>query len=304
MDKSYSFREIAGTLKRSVSSIFDEVKRNSVKGIYDPKKANDKAGVRRQDAKYQGMKIVGNDKLQKTIEKMLYDDQTPEAIAGKLKNESVANSWASKDSIYRYIKSVYGRRVEAYRKKKKKHKNRKRLKVCKLKDRTFIDKRPRIINIRKRVGDTEADFIVSGRDGKGILLVVVCRKIRVVFLEQITKVNIENVHSAFRRIKNRFPEMKSITIDNDILLQKHKELEKLLGVKIYFCHPYHSWEKGTVENTNKHIRKYIPKGSDISKYSKRFISNLEAKLNRRIMKVINFNTPDELLRYYRKQKNA
>lgn len=248
------------------------------------------------------MKIVANRELQKTVEKLLYDDQTPEAIAGKLRKGGRNIPWTSKDSIYRYIKSVYGRRIEAYRRKKKKHKNRKRLKICKLKDRTFIDKRPRIINARRRIGDTEADFIVSGKDGKGILLVVVCRKIRIVFLEQINNVSIVNVHLAFQRVKTRFPEIKSITIDNDVLLQKHKELEKSLGVKIYFCHPYHSWEKGTVENTNKHIRKYIPKGSDISKYPKKFIGSLEAKLNRRIMKIIGFNTPEELIRDYRKQK--
>jgi len=203
------------------------------------------------------MKIVENGKLQDTIEKLLYDDQTPEAIAGKLRNEG---AWASKDSIYRYIKSVYGRRVEAYRKKQKKRRTRKRPRVCKLKDRTFIDKRPMIINTRKRIGDVEADFIVSGRNGRGILLVVVCRKARITFIEQITTVNIENVHSAFQKIKLRFTEMKTITIDNDILLQKHKELEKLLNVKIYFCHPYHSWEKGTVENANKHMKRSIVPG--------------------------------------------
>lgn len=248
------------------------------------------------------MKIVGDGRLQTTVEKLLYDDQTPEAIAGKLKKGKPSYSWASKDSIYRYIRSIYGRKVEAYREKQKKRRSRKRPKLSKLKDRTFIDKRPRIINARKRIGDTEADFIVSGKDGKGILLVVVCRKIRVVFIEQILEVSIEAVHYAFELIKRRFAEIKTITIDNDVLLQKHKELERVLAVKIYFCHPYHSWEKGTVENTNKHIRKYIPKGSDMSKYSKRFIRNLEAKLNRRIMKVIGFNTPEELLENYRKRK--
>lgn len=282
--------------------MFDEIKRNSVNGVYDPKKANDKARVRRQEAKYQGMKIVGDGKLQKTIEELLYDDQTPEAIAGKLRKNGQDISWASKDSIYRYIKSVYGRRIEAHRKRQKRHRSRKRLKISKLADRTFIDKRPRIINARKRIGDIEADFIVSGKNGTGVLLVAVCRKTRVAFLEQIILVNIVAVHAAFQDIKRRFPEIKTITIDNDILLQKHKELERILGVRIFFCHPYHSWEKGTVENTNKHIRKYIPKGSDISKYPKEFIRNLEAKLNRRIMKIIDFNTPEELIRDYRKHK--
>ncbi|QQR54385.1 IS30 family transposase [Candidatus Peregrinibacteria bacterium] len=90
-----------------------------------------------------------------------------------------------------------------------------------------------------------------------------------------------------------------MTTDNDILFQKHKELEKLLGIKIYFCHPYHSWEKGTVENTNKIIRKDIPKGSDISKYSKAFIQRLEEKLNRRPLKCLNYLTPKEALLVHR-----
>lgn len=249
------------------------------------------------------MKIVSNPQLQQHVEKQLYDDQSPDNIAGQIRKHKKHLIPVSKNSIYRYIKSVYGRKVEHYRnKRKKRHWRKRRSLVEKLKDRTSIDKRPEYINKRRRIGDVEADFIVSGKDGKGILLVVVCRKTRIAFLEQIIKVSIEAVHLAFQNIKKRFAEIKTITIDNDILLQKHKELAKLLNVKIYFCHPYHSWEKGTVENTNKQIRKYITKGNDISKYSKRFIGNLEAKLNRRIMKVINFNTPEELVQAYRKQK--
>ena len=148
----------------------------------------------------------------------------------------------------------------------------------------------------------EADFIESGKTGKGILLVVVDRKSRAVFIEKITKVSIDNVHKSFVRIKQRFSEMKSMTADNDILLQKHKELEKILNVKIYFCNPYHSWEKGTVENINGHIRKYIAKRSDISKYSKQFIKKIEAKLNRRFLKCLNSLTPYEVIERHRKQK--
>jgi IS30 family transposase len=96
--------------------------------------------------------------------------------------------------------------------------------------------------------------------------------------------------------------MKSITTDNDILLRKHKELEELLNVKIYFCNPYSSWQKGSIENSNKHIRKYIPKGSDISKCSKRFIKKIEEKLNNRIMECLNFLTPYEVLTKHRKRK--
>jgi IS30 family transposase len=93
-----------------------------------------------------------------------------------------------------------------------------------------------------------------------------------------------------------------MTTDNDLLVQRHKEPERTLGIKIYFCHPYHSWEKGSVENANKHIRKTIPKGSDISKYTMSFIEKLEAKLNRRIMECLKRRTPHETLTIYRKRK--
>lgn len=152
------------------------------------------------------------------------------------------------------------------------------------------------------MGDVEADFILSGKEGTGMLLTAADRKLRPSFLEKVLPVSIRSVHQAFVRVKQRFPEMRTITIDNDILLQKHKELEALLGVKIYFCHPYHAWEKGTIENTNGEIRKDIPKGSDISRYSKRFIRRIEKKINDRYMERLNYQTPKEALERYRKQK--
>jgi len=148
----------------------------------------------------------------------------------------------------------------------------------------------------------EGDFIVSGRNGKGVLLVVVCRKLRVVFLEIIYKATVKNVTKAFLKIKKRFPEMKTLTLDNDILFKNHQELEKLLNIEIYFCNPYHSWEKGTVENANKCIRRYIPKGGDLSQYSKDEIKTIEEALNNRFMKCLNYKTPLEALKECRRNK--
>ncbi len=297
-------REIARTLRRSISTIVEEIKINSVEGGYDPEKADHKAYVRRKYAKYQGMKIVEHDNLKDYVDEKLYDDQSPEAIAGRIGRHEKHLPRISKDSIRRYIRSVYGRRVEYHRirQRRKRKRGRKRPKVTTLRDRVFIDKRPKYIQARKCVGDTEADFLLSGKTGKGIILSLVCRKIRVSFLEQIIRVSIADVHLAFQTIKERFPELRSISIDNDLLLQKHKELEKLLGIKIYFCHPYSSWEKGSIENTNKYVRRDIPKGSDISSYSKPFVKKLEDKLNRRYMKVLNYKTPQEMLSEYRKRK--
>lgn len=289
-------------MSRSVSTISDEIKRNTVKGEYDPKKAQHKAYARRKYARYQGRKVAESAKLKTFVNAQLKAGQSPEAIAGRLHHEELP--FVSKDSIYRYLKSVHGRQIEAYlaNQKKKRGWRKRRKQRAKLSDRTFIDQRPSIINERKRIGDVEADFVVSGRNGKGILLVVADRKTRAVFIARINKISVAQVHRSFRWIQKRFPEMKSVTTDNDILFQKHDQLEKLLGVPIYFCDPYSSWQKGAVENVNKHIRKYIPKGSDISQYSRYFVDQIEKKLNGRFLKCLRFKTPKEALEKHRKQK--
>lgn len=240
--------------------------------------------------------------MRKFVEDSLLAGQTPEAIAGRLKNQEKILTYVSKDTIYRYQQSSYGKMLGL--KKKSKKRRHKYLKKYLLKDRKFINQRPLLINTRTLVGDFEGDFIVSGRGGKGILLVVTDRKLRLTFLELILKVTIKNVHQSFLKIKARAPFIKTLTLDNDILFRHHKQLEKLLGIEIYFCHPYHSWEKGSVENVNKYIRRYIPKGSDLSKYSNDEINSIEQYLNQRYMKCLNYQTPVEALKkYLEQQKN-
>lgn len=287
---------------RNPSGIWYEVTHHSVKNAYDPKKAQHKAYVARHESKYQAMKIVERPDLRVFVERELYRDQSPENIAGRIKTREKSVPRISKESIYRYIGSVYGRRIDYHRAKKKARRRRRRVKIRKLTDRTFIEKRPVSINQRMRIGHAEADFIVSGDGGTGILLTVVDRKIRMAFLELILDVTIERVHEAFLRIKKRYQELRTFTTDNDVLFRHHRELACLLGVKIYFCHPYHSWEKGSIENVNGVIRKTIPKGSDLSRYSKQFIRALEKKLNDRFMKCLGYRTPYEALREARQQK--
>lgn len=209
----------------------------------------------------------------------------------------------SKESIYRYLKSIHGRSIEAQLRKKKKRRTSKRI-TGTLDGRTFIDKRPKSSNERMRVGNAEFDFIVSGKGGKGVLLVVVDRKLRVTFIEPIYEVTIKAVHGAAQKIKQRYSEWCTGTTDNDLLFARHRELERELMIKIFFCHPYHSWEKGTVENTNGEIRQYFPKGSDVSLKSSIFFKDIEKKLNDRFMKCLKYRTPYEVLLLCRKQKEA
>lgn len=250
------------------------------------------------------MKIVSNRLLQDFVECRLYDDQSPEAIAGRLEAYEKKLPYVSKDSIYGYIKSPYGRRVEYHRSKIKRRKRRKKPRTKPWKDRVFIDKRPLSIKARLRIGHAEGDFILSGKSGKGILLTIEDRKLRIAFIEQILKPSIANVTKACLCVKERYPEWKSMTTDNDLLFQQHKALEKKLNIKIYFCFPGHMWEKPQIENANGYIRRYIPKSSDISRYSKPFLRNLEAKMNGRFMKVLGYRAHQELLDIYRKHKKA
>jgi IS30 family transposase len=306
LGKKYSLRSIAKALDRVVSSISDEISTNSVNGVYDAKKAILKARVRRKASKYQGMVIANNPDLQKSVEEKLLEGRSCESIAGRIKNHEKNLPSISGNSIRRYLASTYcfAIRIKRQELAAKKKRRQKRVRSGKLDGRTFIDDRPTDINERLNVGDAEADFIVAGRNGTGRLLTVVDRKIRAVFIEKIFPVTIENIMEGFKRIKKRYPEMKTFTTDNDILLINHKELEKVLGVKIYFTHPYSSWEKGSIENANGVVREFgITKSSDISSYSKKTIAEVESRLNDRYMKCLDYATPQEKLDEHRKKIN-
>jgi IS30 family transposase len=294
-----SLRYIAGALGRPPSTIIEEVRRNKTNGQYDPKRAQHKAYVRRHTASFRGKKIVTHDRLRSFVERHLLDGQSPAAIAGRIRCHERRLPRLGKNTIYRFLDSPYGRIIQGKRKKKKPRRGRKH--VTRLVGRRFIDERPEIIEKRGRVGDAEGDFIVSGKDGRGVLLTVVDRKLRTTFLEPIRTVTVDAVHVAFVRIHGRFPELRTLSLDNDILFQMHRTLETLLGIPIYFCHPYHSWEKGSVENVNGVIRRDIPKGSDLSRYDDDLFPALEEKLNGRFLECLGYATPTDALAAHRRR---
>jgi IS30 family transposase len=238
------------------------------------------------------------------VKELLLDDQSPEMISGRIKRHHKELPTVTARVIRKFISSVYGRKIESHRNRLKKKNRRKKSKRQTITNKRMIFKRPAFINKRKRIGDAEGDFVVSKRDGKGIILNITDRKSRAPFLEKIYPVSIRIVENAMKRIKKRFPELKTLTLDNDILFIHHKRLEKILDIKIYFCEKHSPWQKGSNENRNKIIRIYIPKKSDISKYSRNYIKKLEEKLQRRIMKCLNYKTPKEVLEEYRKKKKT
>jgi IS30 family transposase len=296
-------------LNRSPNTISYEFKHNVVSSAYVADKAHVKAAIRRKAAKFQGKTIVANSDLQAFIDKALMQRQSPEAVAGRLKaGLEPGLPYVSRDTIETYIKSVHGRRIEYQLKVLKagqKRKNRrKRPSLPPPGDpKTSIDDRPDVIKNRERVGDLEVDFIVSGKQGTGYALTAADRKLRVGFIRKILPVTVANALKALQDIKKQFPELTSITTDNDILWRFHKQLEAALGVPFYFCDAYSSWQKGSIENYNGQARKYIKKGSDISQYGEVYIQMTETKLNNRYMKVLGYRTPREALDEYRSAKD-
>jgi IS30 family transposase len=249
-----------------------------------------------------GNTIAEHPELRSQVEAYLLDLQSPEHTSRRIQKYHKTLPYVSGVTIRTYIRSIYGRKIEAKRKKIYTRKRGKKRFVTPITDKRMIDQRPKYIKERKRIGDAEGDFIVSGREGEGYLFVGADRKSRAPFLEKIHPVSIPNVERAIGRIMKRFPELKTFTFDNNLLFIHHKRLEKKFKIRVYFCHKHSPWEKGFVENRNKIIRQFIPKGSDISQYSRYYIQKLEDFLQRRIMKVLDYAMPIEILTQARKRK--
>lgn len=292
--KKRSLQFIADKLDRSKSSIYDEIKLNSVNETYDAKKAHHKAYVKRKYSKTQSLKVVNNFDLWNFVEANIKADQSPEGISGRLKNIEKQLPYASTKAIYKFVYSVYGRQIEKHLHSKavKKKGGKKRGTPITIDGRTMIDQRPKRVTRRAEFGHYEGDFIESGKDGKGSLLILVERKTRYPFLMYLESRDNLTVNLATAELLAGLP-INSLTIDNDISFQKHKELSEILNAAIYFCHPQSPHEKGTIENRNKAIRRYVLKRSDLSRYSLEYFKMVEEKLRTRFMKCLKYKTPKE-----------
>ena len=290
-----SRREIAQAIGRSVSSVSEEINNNSVKGIYKADTAHRKATLKRKQSKRQCLKVAMDPALKTFVTEEIEDDQTPEGISGRLKEVRTDLQYASAKAIYAFVHSPHGRKIEKHlysKAVKKKGGPKRRSKKCKLDGRIMIDKRPKKVEKRKEFGHFEGDFIESGKDGRGSLLVLVERKTRYPFLIYTEDKTTAHVNDLIAQALIDVP-IKSITLDNDLSFQKHEELSELIGAIVFFCNPYHSWEKGTVENRNRCVRRYVPKKTDLSTISIERFKEIETILRTRYMKCLNFLTPQE-----------
>jgi len=290
-----SRRFIAQKLDRSVSSVSDEISGNSVSGTYNAKRADFKAYQKRWRSKIQCMKVALDPELKGfVIDSMTNNDQSPEGISGRLRHVEKNIQYASTKAIYNFVYSPNGRQIEKhlYSKAVRRRPGRKRNTLITIDGRTMIDKRPKRAQTRLEFGHYEGDFIESGRDGKGSLLVLVERKTRYPFLRYLEDRSNANVNKLVDETLAGLP-VKSLTIDNDISFQKHEELSELINAAVFFCHSQCPHEKGTVENRNKAIRRYVKKKSDLSKIPPAYFAEVERKLRDRFMECLNYKTPRE-----------
>lgn len=249
------------------------------------------------------MRILKDVKLRDYVEAKLLDDQwSPEQIAGRLASEAGLQR-VSSPTIYKYIRSAYGRRLEhELQLAKQKRTKKSQRKVTQLEDRVFIDDRPEAVSDRLQYGHWEGDFIVSGKGyGNTSLFVLHERLSHYTLVYKIAARNTAEVVDVLAHVVRAIGPFKSLTLDNDIAFQKHAYLSEVLKAPIYFCHPCHSWEKGGVENANRMIRRFVPKGCDIANYSDDEIADVEYWLNHTPRKVLNYQMPSEVLQAPKKR---
>jgi len=287
-EKGYSLRDVATVLERNVSTISREINRNKVKGNYSAKKADFKAYQRRQRRKIQIKKIRCNDELENYIRDKLKLKRTPQLIAWAW-NKEHPDYKIGYVSIYKYIYSRFGRWLWEYLYSKRHRPRKRRWKATKrqlIPYRTRIDARPESISKLMSFGHYEADLIVWPKGTKAVLLTLTEKASRLKLAYRLVSKSPSEVLKKLHPVIKQFG-IKSITFDNWIEFMYHYRL----GIPTYFCHPYHSREKGQVEYTNKLYRIFIPKWTDLSKYMQEDIDLITSNLNNRPMVCLDYETP-------------
>lgn len=274
-------------MNRSHNTISLELKLGMVDGIYEYEIAEKKAKLLRRRSKTQLLKVVQDAELHKRIEKDIRDKISPERISGGL--FEVDGKVVSPKAIYKFVESRNLERYLCFKGKERKANGSYTYRKAKELDKKRIKDRPFIEGI---YGHYEMDFIVSSLSTY-TLLVVVERKNRTVYVKRIPNRTHAVVLAALKEIlKGKL--VLSITTDNDIAFGKWKEIEKELNTTIYFCEPYHSWEKGLVENTNRWVRLFVKKKTDIALVTDEKIARIHRWFNEYPRAIIGFKTSNEL----------
>ncbi|NRA69333.1 MAG: IS30 family transposase [Pseudobacteriovorax sp.] len=284
--------EIAQAIGFTQGTVSKELRRNRGKRGYRYKQAQSKAD-NRSATKRSRAKIITGD-LKTEIHQRLRRKHSPEQISGNLKLQKI---FVSHECIYSYIaedKRLGGDLYTHLRingKRRYKHRN-KAGRVGKILNRKGIEQRPKVVDARMRYGDWEVDLI-EGKKGSGYLVSLYERKSLLGKLQYIPTKGARETGNAMIQLLKDY-KVHTITYDNGLEFADHQRVCSILEAEGYFCNPYHSWEKGGVENFNGLVRQYFPKGSDFGEISSSTLRRVEDEINQRPRKTHNYKSPSEL----------
>jgi len=288
-------REIASTLNRSPSTISREIKRNKLYmwGVkYRATWAQFQTNERKKNS--HNKVRIPNKKLRRFIKKQLKQGYSPEIISAMAleKNEKWKTNY---ETIYQWIysdrKDLIPFLTKSHRIRRKRG-SAKQKRCPKIPNRTAIEKRPDYVNLRSEIGHWEIDTAIS-RKSKAAIMVLAERKTRYVIIKKLQAKTAYFMHDAAVKSLKDYPVniRQSITYDNGTENTLHELTNKVLGTKSYFCNPYHSWEKGTVENIIGIVRRFYPKKTDWKNISQWDLNKIARFINNRPMKLLGFKTP-------------
>lgn len=294
-----SYREIGKAMGRHHTTISRELQSNAPpihKRYYLAHKAHEQATVRRIEAHKRPR--LKNEPTRKYVVKMMRKGWSPEQIAGRIA-EAHPDLTIGYEAIYQFIYEEQPQLIpylaRSHRERFPRGHSRKH-RQSHIPRRIPLEQRPKEAEKRKVIGHWEGDAVVS-KQSLAALQVTAERKSRFV---RITKVNRKTSSKAMkaiiRQLKKYPPPLRStVTLDNGPENTEHEKITAAVGARTFFCAPYHSWEKGTVENTIGLIRRFFPKKTDFARVSYYEVKKVERLLNNRPRKCLNYATPQEVL---------
>lgn len=306
--QGYSNKKIAEAIGKHPTTVGRELRRNGAGGRYGAGTAEKRAHQRRSTASQRRHRLTVA--LQKTIDEKLRAEQwSPEQISFRLRSEG--HQSISHESIYLHVwrdKRAGGDLYKHLRQQKKRRKrygsNDRRGIIA---NRVSIDERPPVVEERSRIGDWEIDTIIGARQ-QGAIVTSVERRSRYLVMQPVGSTKAPEVTSALSdMMKPHQKKVLTITSDNGREFAQHETIARTLGADVYFAHPYHSWERGTNENTNGLVRQYFPKGTNLLKIDEEQVESAAEKINNRPRKVLGWKSAREIffglsLSYFSKNK--
>lgn len=296
LDLDWQQKDIADHIGVDPGTVSREISRNGG-DAYDARKAHAKANRRRKDGKSKSKKLLLDEFVFRYTEEKLKLYWSPEQIAGRLRYD-----WSvtiCHETIYQFI---YGEKIEwkkYLRQKKGKYRRRhgakEREKVREEAKKQRVEMRPAVVEERSRMGDWEGDTIVGGERNTGIITHVERRSgylLGDLFKRKNSELIKEKIVKSFAKIDK--DKKHTITYDNGTEFSEYELIGRETSMDIYFANAYHSWERGTNENTNGLLRQFFPKKSMFATLTQKTVDKAVALINNRPRKRLGYLTPYEV----------